>query len=281
MKDKVRDVYQKIYSTQDNNDRIKSQDRIPIRHLFGILFLGVLTNTAISVLIYGEHGRLAFPHYMTANIVIILVSVVLFVVYHYVRKHRHFKAVAICVFTVLFIGVPVGVYTAQPQGFKDCVAIDSSEVIWRNNECVYGFSGELVDKFELVGSFKHLERNTDGRMVEADVYNIKDYNNQEQVIISYKGKIILTSMEDKNIIGGEVITSMSSDYPYPKSLEVAHSHQLFSLLHRSWVPSFGICYHGRLYKPDQEVTEAGLLPHRMEYVTSCSKLENYTNMEDH
>lgn len=280
MKDKGRDFYQKIYNTQDDNDRIKSQNRVPIRYLFGILFLGVLINTAISALIYGKHGRLAFPHYMNANIVIILASVLLFVVYHYVRKHRNFKVVAICAFTALFIGAPVGLYAAQPQGFKDCVAIESREVIWRNNECVYGFSGELVDKFELVGSFKNLERNTDGRMVEADVYNIKDYNNQEQVIISYKGKIISTSMEDKNIIGAEVVTSMSSDYPYPQRLEVTHSHQLFSLLHKSWVPSFGICYHGRLYKPDQEVTEAGLLPHRMEYVTSCGKLENYANMED-
>ena len=54
---------------------------------------------------------------------------------------------------------------------------------------------------------------------------------------------------------------------------------ILSLLHKSWVPSFGICYHERLYKPDQEVTEAGL-PHQMEHVTSCSKLENYANMED-
>lgn len=280
MKDKGRDVYQKIYNTQDGNDRIKSQDRVPIRYLFGILFLGVLTNTAISALIYGKHGRLAFPRYMNANIVIILASVLLFVVYHYVRKHRDFKIVAISAFAALFIGAPVGLYAAQPQGFKDCVAIESREVIWHNNECVYGFSGELVDKFELVGSFKRLERNTDGRMVEADVYNIKDYNNQEQVIISYKGKIISTSMEDKNIVGAEIETSMSSGYPYSQRLEVTHSHQLSSPLFKSWVPSFGICYHGRLYKPDQEVTEAGLLPHRMEYVTSCGKLENYANMED-
>lgn len=280
MKDKGRDVYQKIYNTQDDNDRIKSQDRVPIRYLFGILFLGVLINTAISALIYGKHGRLAFPHYMNANIVIILASVLLFVVYHYVRKHRNFKVVAICAFTALFIGVPLGVYNAQPQGFKDCVAIESREVIWHNNECVYGFSGELVDKFELVGSFKRLERNTDGRMVEADVHNIKDYNNQEQVIISYKGKVISTSMGDKNIVGAEVVTSMSSGYPYSQRLEVTHSHQLFSLLHKSWVPSFGICYHGRFYKPYQEVIEAGFLPYRITYVTSCSKLENYVNMED-
>lgn len=153
-----------------------------------------------------------------------------------------------------------------PEDARKCASTTGSSVNWVNNECVYSYSGKMIDD-----SFNNLReshvktRDDNNNVVDTTVYTGRKLDGTEYVIKVRDNKIIESTI-DNTIVGSHVETKHGE-------LLLVTDRKLKAPLNGTRDPKEGFCYHGNLY-------EYKNFARNIEKVGACPADRNYANMED-
>lgn len=153
-----------------------------------------------------------------------------------------------------------------PEDARKCASTTGSSVSWVNNECVYSYSGKMVDD-----SFNNLReshvktRDDNNNVVDTTVYTGRKLDGTEYVIKVRDNKIVEATI-DSNLVGYQVVTKDGE-------LLLVADRKLKAPLNGARDPKEGFCYHGSLYEyrnSSRSIEKAG----------ACPSDRNYANMEE-
>lgn len=277
MKDKDRDVYRKIYSTQEARDttsgcdwwdQLFNPESAWLRAIFFTLGGTIVGFIILKIADAEIQTETLFPFYGIASIAI-LPGV--FGLHLFTRKAKNKGDVISFVFIILathIIFVPlITHYFVLPDGARKCASTGSS-VSWVDNECVYSYSGKMVDDSLNGLRESHVKtRDNDNNIVDTTVYTGRKLDGTEYVIKVRDNKIVESTM-DNSIVGYQV------DTKHGELLLVA-DRKLKAPLNGARDPREGFCYHGNLYE-----VSSGFGIRDVEKEGKCPQDGNYANMED-
>jgi hypothetical protein len=208
-----------------------------------------------------------FPFYCIASIAI-LPGV--FGLYLFTRKAKNnddvISYVALILMAHIIFAPLITHYFVLPEDARKCASATGSSVSWVNNECVYSYTGKMVDD-----SFNNLReshvktRDDNNNVVDTTVYTGRKLDGTEYVIKVRDNKIIESTI-DNSLVGSQVYTKHGE-------LLLVTKRKLKAPLHGARDPKEGFCYHGNLYEYrnySRSIEKAG----------ACPSDRNYANMED-
>lgn len=278
MKYKVRDVYQKTYNTQEARDttsgcdwwdRLFNPESVWLRAIFFTLCGTIIGFIILKIADAEIQTESLLPFYGIASIAI-LPGV--FGLHLFTRKAKNKGDVISFVALILMahvILVPlITHYFVIPDGARKCASTTGSSVSWVDSECVYIYSGKMVD--DSLNSLResHVKtRDNDNNIVDTTVYTGRKLDGTEYVIKVRDNKIVESTI-DNSIVGYQV------DTKHGELLLVA-DRKLKAPLNGARDPEEGFCYHGNLYK-----VSSGFGIRDVKKEGRCPSNGNYANMED-
>ena len=208
-----------------------------------------------------------FPFYCIASIAI-LPGV--FGLHLFTRKTKNngdvISFVALILMAHIIFAPLITHHFVLPEDARKCASTTGSSVSWVNNECVYSYSGKMVDD-----SFNNLReshvktRDDNNNVVDTTVYTGRKLDGTEYVIKVRDNKIVEATI-DSNLVGYQVVTKDGE-------LLLVADRKLKAPLNGARDPKEGFCYHGSLYEyrnSSRSIEKAG----------ACPSDRNYANMEE-
>lgn len=210
-----------------------------------------------------------FPFYCIASIAI-LPGV--FGLHLFTRKSKNngdvISFVALILMAHVILAPLITHYFVLPDGARKCASTTGSSVNWVDNECVYSYSGKMVDdSFNNLTKSQVRTRDNDNNIVDTTVYTGHKLDGTEYVIKIRDNKIVESTID--NILVGSQVDTKDGE------LLLVADRKLKAPLNGARDPKEGFCYHGNLYD-----VRSGFGIRDVEKAGACPPNGNYANMED-